>query len=91
MRSSIVEIAGRKIGSEHPPYVVCELSAKLVFRRSLFVVRDVEAGGVLTPADIRSIRPGYGLPPKHLPQVIGRKAARFLARGQPLAWGDLVT
>ncbi len=62
----------------------------LVFRRSLFVVRDVEAGSVLTPADIRSIRPGYGLPPKHLPQVIGRKAARFLARGQPLAWSDLV-
>jgi N-acetylneuraminate synthase len=62
----------------------------LVFRRSLFVVRDVEAGAPLTPADIRSIRPGHGLPPKHLPEVIGRRAARFLERGTPLAWADLI-
>jgi N-acetylneuraminate synthase len=62
----------------------------LAFRRSLFVVRDVAAGAVLTAADIRSIRPGHGLPPKHLPEIIGRRAARFLERGKPLAWGDIV-
>ena len=56
------------------------------FRRSLYVVRDVTAGATLTNADIRSIRPGYGLEPKHLPEVLGRLAARNLKRGDPLAW-----
>lgn len=62
----------------------------LVFRRSLYVVEDIPAGGEFTPRNLRSIRPGYGLAPKHLPQVIGRHAARHLARGRPLAWGDIV-
>jgi len=56
------------------------------FRRSLYVMRDVPAGAALTPADIRSIRPGFGLEPKCLPQVLGRPAARDLKRGEPLAW-----
>jgi len=55
------------------------------FRRSLYVVRDVEAGAALTLEDIRSIRPGYGLDPARLPQVLGRRAARALKRGEPLA------
>lgn len=55
-------------------------------RRSLYVVADVAAGEELTPANVRSIRPGFGLPPKHLPQVLGRKAARALLRGAPLDW-----
>ena len=61
----------------------------LVFRRSLYVVEDIEAGAVLTSRNVRSIRPGYGLAPKHLPQVLGRRALRSLKRGTPLAWGDL--
>jgi N-acetylneuraminate synthase len=56
------------------------------FRRSLYVVRDVAKHAALTPADIRSIRPGYGLAPKRLPEVLGRPAARDLKRGEPLAW-----
>ena len=55
------------------------------FRRSLYVVRDVAAGAALTAEDIRSIRPGYGLDPAQLPQVLGRRAARALKRGEPLA------
>ena len=46
-------------------------------------------GEALTPANIRSIRPGFGLPPKHLGEVLGRTAARDLKRGQPLGW-DLI-
>lgn len=55
-------------------------------RRSLYVVADVPAGTVLTGAEIRSIRPGFGLAPKYLPEVLGRRAARALKRGQPLDW-----
>lgn len=61
----------------------------LSFRRSLYVVADVAAGEALTAANVRSIRPGYGLPPKHLPEVMGRKAARDLRRGERLAWDML--
>jgi N-acetylneuraminate synthase len=60
-----------------------------VFRRSLFVVEDVRAGEAFTPRNVRSIRPGYGLHTRHLEQVIGRVAARDVARGTPLDW-DLV-
>lgn len=55
-------------------------------RRSLYVVADVRRGEVLTPANVRSIRPGFGMAPKHLAAVLGRPAARDLKRGEPLAW-----
>lgn len=56
----------------------------LVFRRSLYVIADVKAGEPLTSDNVRSIRPALGLPPKMLSQVIGKKAARDLKRGEPL-------
>lgn len=62
-----------------------EETANKQFRRSLYVVRDVPAGAPLTAADVRSIRPGYGLPPARLPAVLGRAAARPLRRGEALA------
>ena len=61
----------------------------MVFRRSLYVVADVANGEALTARNVRSIRPGYGLPPKHLPEVLGCRAARSLKRGEPLAWADI--
>lgn len=62
-------------------------AASRVFRRSLFVVADVKAGEVFTERNLRSIRPGYGLAPKHWNEVLGRRAARDIARGTPLEWG----
>jgi len=68
-------------------YVVGEQEAKArVFRRSLFVVRDMKAGEAFTAETVRSIRPGYGLPPKYLKDVFGRRAARDIERGTPLTW-----
>lgn len=55
------------------------------FRRSLYVVRDVAEGAVLTKDDVRSIRPGYGLEPARLPEVLGKRAARPLKRGEPVS------
>jgi pseudaminic acid synthase len=59
------------------------------FARSLFVVQDIKAGEPFTEANVRSIRPGYGLHPRHLKDVLGRKAKCDLSRGTPLAW-DMV-
>lgn len=56
------------------------------FRRSLYVVADIKAGQVIGETQIRSIRPGLGLAPKHLKEVIGRKATRDVKRGTPLDW-----
>jgi sialic acid synthase SpsE len=64
-------------------------SASRVFRRSLFVVEDMKAGEEFTARNLRSIRPGYGLPPKHLGEILGRRAKRDLSRGTPLQWADL--
>ena len=59
------------------------------FRRSLFVVQDIAAGEVLTPQNIRSIRPAYGLKPKYYQQVLGKKAKHDLKRGTPLSFDDI--
>ncbi len=61
-----------------------------VFRRSLFVVRDMAAGEVFTAENVRSLRPGYGLHPRHYKDVLGRRAARDISRGTPLQW-SLIT
>jgi N-acetylneuraminate synthase len=80
--------AWRALGKPTYDLQGCE-KGSTVFRRSLYVVSDVAAGDELTSANIRSIRPGYGLAPKHLPDVLGRRAARDLKRGEPLRQEDV--
>jgi pseudaminic acid synthase len=63
----------------------CE-KGSIIFRRSLYVVQDIAQGGLLTSENVRSIRPGYGLAPRHLPDVLGHRAARPLKRGEALDW-----
>lgn len=57
------------------------------FRRSLYVTKDIEAGEIITEANIRSIRPGYGLAPKHYRDCLGKKAVSFISKGTPLQFG----
>jgi pseudaminic acid synthase len=64
-------------------------AASRVFRRSLFVVRDMQAGDVFTLANVRIIRPGDGMLPRYLDTIIGRHAAVDIARGTPIRW-DLI-
>lgn len=61
--------------------------ANAQFRRSLYVVADVAEGEILTESHVRSVRPGMGLAPKHLDDVLGKPAARALQRGEPMTWG----
>jgi len=56
------------------------------FSRSLFVVEDIKTGESLTEENIRSIRPGFGLHPRYLEQIIGKKARTDIKKGTPLDW-----
>jgi N-acetylneuraminate synthase len=58
----------------------------LVFRRSLYVAEDMKAGEVLTRKNLRAVRPGRGLPPKYLEQLLGRKVNRAVKKGTPMQW-----
>jgi pseudaminic acid synthase len=64
--------------------------ASRVFRRSLFVVEDVEPGETFNTENVRSIRPGHGLHPRHLTEVLGKRAAQGIKRGTPLSWEFVV-
>jgi N-acetylneuraminate synthase len=58
----------------------------IVFRRSLYIVKDLKAGDVLTKDNVRAIRPGLGLPTKYLEVVLGKRVARNALRGTALGW-----
>lgn len=83
-------VAAIRIAEKALGRAVYELSpaetASRAFRRSLFVVEDVKAGAQFTARNVRSIRPGFGLHPRHLDEVIGQTAACDIARGTPLDW-----
>jgi N-acetylneuraminate synthase len=57
-----------------------------VYRRSLYIVRDLQAGDVLTPDNLRIIRPGFGLPPKYYEVLLGKRVNREVKRGTPVDW-----
>jgi pseudaminic acid synthase len=83
-----VRTAEKELGEAHFGVSGKEEASK-VFRRSLFVVENVKQGEVFTEANVRSIRPGYGLHTRHLHEVLGKSAMRDIERGTPLSW-DLV-
>jgi pseudaminic acid synthase len=58
----------------------------LKFRRTLYVVEDMKKDEVLSTRTVRAIRPGYGLAPKFLPNVLGRKVTKDVKKGTPLTW-----
>ncbi len=83
-----VRVAEKALGSVQFGAGAREASG-LQFRRSLFVVEHVKRGDVFTKSNVRSIRPAAGLHPRHLEDVIGRRASCDIDRGTPLQW-DLV-
>jgi len=63
--------------------------SSIIFRRSLYIVKDLKAGDVLTKENVRAIRPGLGLPPKHFNQVLGKKIKSSVKMGTALTWSLL--
>jgi pseudaminic acid synthase len=61
----------------------------MVFRRSLYVVKDIAAGEALTQENVRAIRPGLGMAPKHLDTIVGMVVHQSIRRGTPLTWDVL--
>jgi len=57
-----------------------------IFRRSLFAVKNIKKGNIFTEENIRSIRPGSGLHPRHLDEIIGRRANKDIKCGTPLRY-----
>lgn len=66
-----------------------KVNASRKFSRSLFVVKDIKKGEVFTEENVRSIRPGFGMHPKYLKEIIGKRAIKKIERGTPLSW-DLI-
>ena len=58
----------------------------MIFRRSIYFVKDLSPGAVVTESDIRRIRPGYGLPPKYFKQIVGKTLIKSVERGEPVQW-----
>lgn len=80
-----IRVVEKALGEVH--YGVSEQEAKSrVFRRSLFVVKDMKAGEKFTPDNVHSIRPGYGLHTRYLSEVLGRRTSSDILRGTPLSW-----
>ena len=82
------ETAWRALGGAHFGMTE-EEKGSLVFRRSLYICEDLRAGDVLTPQNLRAIRPGHGLPPKFAGELMGKRVNRPVKRGTPARW-DLV-
>jgi N-acetylneuraminate synthase len=59
------------------------------FRRSLYIAKDMKAGEVLTRENLRTVRPGYGLPPKHIDALLGKKVKKDILKGTPVRWDIL--
>ncbi|OAL58417.1 MULTISPECIES: pseudaminic acid synthase [unclassified Halomonas] len=59
------------------------------FRRSLYFVNDLKAGAIISDADIRSVRPGYGIEPKYMEELIGKKLKTDIFKNTPVCWESL--
>jgi N-acetylneuraminate synthase len=83
--AAAVRDAEKALGHVHYGPTSDEMKSRQ-FRRSLFVTRDMAPGEAFAADNVRSIRPAHGLPPKHLPEILGRRAAVAISAGTPLDW-----
>jgi N-acetylneuraminate synthase len=80
-----IRIVEKALGKVHYGLTKEEKKAN-VFRRSLFVVKDINKGEVFTEENLKSIRPANGLSPKYIRTILGRTAKETIKKGTPLSW-----
>lgn len=81
-------VAWQSLGKPMLGPTEAELNSR-VFRRTLYVCKDLQPGDELTAENLRAIRPGLGLPPKFMDQLLGKRVTRAVRRGTPMSW-DLI-
>jgi pseudaminic acid synthase len=59
------------------------------YSRSLFAAEDIRKGQAFSESNVRSVRPGYGIQPRYLDEILGKQAKRDISRGMPLKWEDI--
>ena len=92
LRLLVTETAKARLALGHVSFGPTEKEKKsLQFRRSLYVVRDMQAGDVFTEENLKSIRPGRGLPPKFYDELLGKKVLRAVKRGTPVSLDMIAT
>mgnify|MGYP000934308502 CR=1 FL=1 len=84
-----IRIAEKAVGTVNFAFSEKEIKGRQ-FARSLFAVEDIKAGEEFTKTNVRSIRPGFGLPPKYLNEIIGKRAKIDIPRGTPLSFDLLL-
>lgn len=84
-----VRIAEKALGTVHYGLTEEERGSRLL-RRSLYVIKDIKKGETFIENNIRSIRPAYGLKPKYLKLVLGKKTNKDIRKGTPLSLGDVI-
>jgi pseudaminic acid synthase len=85
-----IRIAEKASGRVHYGLTKGERESK-VARRSLFAVENIKKGGFFTEENVKSIRPAYGLRPKYIAMILGKKAKRDIKKGTPLSWDLIVS
>lgn len=86
----VFDVRNAKRIMQGPVYELTEgEKASTAFRRSIFATKDIEVGEAFSPENIRVIRPGFGLKPKHYNKLIGKKSNRTIKRGEPIREEDL--
>ena len=78
------KVARKSIGSINYSRKESE-KGNIVFRRSLYSVKDIKSGEIISKKNVKSIRPGYGLLPKYLDEIVGRKASQDISKGTPIS------
>ncbi len=80
-----IRVVEKALGKVHYGLTKGEEKNK-IFKRSLFVVKNIKKGEIFTNKNIRSIRPGYGLPPKYLKKILHKRTKKNIKMGTPLSW-----
>ena len=85
-----VRVAEKALGKARHKVTENEKKSR-IYRRSLFAVENIKQGEFLTEENVKSIRPAYGLKPKYIATILGKKAKRDIKKGTPLSWDLIVS